>query len=162
MIKNLITMLLLAGFCSASTLSEAYNNMLEIKPIKWAVVDNVHIQEHLMWAAGLGWLDKKVGMEEKFSVISYSCLSLAVELYQLGIENDFNPVPVYGSWERWFWDTMGDYWLEMFVFKAVVDNDEWDLSWMGKFNPRRWAKAPKDLSMKYNPMFKQLQFEWRF
>jgi len=161
--KKLLFLLMLLTFVKADIIPKTWYDFLEFKPIKYGIMDNRHLPGHIFWVVGLGfvtnkytvpfinrspWFNIQKGDIEKWSLIAMS----AFEFYQLA-ENQFDPVPVYGSVERWAYDSfIGDVIVPWLLLRAVLyGSPKCDKEHVG-------VKS----EITYNPITKQLQFEWRF
>ena len=131
--KYVILTILLISCLWAGIVPDTWYDVLEFKPIKYGIMDNRHLPGHVFWVASGTSFTRRVtipvlagfGYElrpetvEKWVTYGMVCF----EGYQL-IENNFEPAKVYGSNERWFWDSVGDVVAPWWVMRKILYADK--------------------------------------
>ena len=82
--------------------------LLQCKLIKWGLNGNTWVWFHILGGGVLarflmlfGWSDVKI-------MVTVTVVALLWEVFEYFIETKGDPAQVYGSVDRWFWDSVGD------------------------------------------------------
>lgn len=142
--KNIVLTLIFTSIVFGQLIPDSCHEIIKTKPLQYGVFGNYHLPAHtaVMTLAGFGV--NKLGINpawaEKWGFIGM----VGFEFAQLAY-NDFDPAPVYGSVERWAYDSAGDVIIPWLTFRAVIYHGEW--KWVAKF--KKWV-SEIDFKIKRN------------
>lgn len=149
----MILMVLMISMSYADIIPETVYDALKFKPIRYSIMENELLPIHCLVVAATGYVTNKYTVPlvqkyfgytinkdkiEKWYLVGMVCF----ELQQLA-DNNGDPREVYGSWEKWAWDSAGDVVFPWLLLRAIL-----------------YAEPKKGLTINYNPLFNQFQLTW--